>query len=92
MLEHISCSTTNESSHIFCSHQPQTAPYVQLHSRHVVHGIWVQACLTKNPKERPSAEELLHHDWLVRQLEADTAGIPEVRPYHSACWTHNNLT
>ena len=48
-----------------------------------VHWVCVQACLNKNPKDRPSAEELLHHDWLVRQLEAETAGIPEVRPYHS---------
>ena len=37
----------------------------------------------KCPEERPCAEELLRHDWIVRQLEAETAGIPEVRPYHS---------
>lgn len=27
-----------------------------------------QACLTKNPEERPSAAELLQHDWIQLQL------------------------
>ena len=57
-----------------------------------VHWVCVQACITKNPKDRPSAEELLHHDWLVRQLEAETASIPEVRPYRSDFDTNHSTT
>lgn len=38
----------------------------------------VQACLTKDPKVRPTAVQLLQHEWLVGQLEAEAKGIPEV--------------
>ena len=39
----------------------------------------VQVCLTKDPRERPSAEQLLQHEWLVKQVEAEAASLPEVR-------------
>ena len=38
-----------------------------------------QACLIKDPKDRPSAGQMLQHDWLMRQLAAEAAGIPEAR-------------
>ena len=38
----------------------------------------MQACLTKDPRERPSAEQLLQHEWLVKQLQAEAVGLPEV--------------
>ncbi len=38
----------------------------------------MQACLTKDPEKRPSAEQLLQHDWLVKQVQAEAAGVPEV--------------
>lgn len=41
-------------------------------------GLLVQACLTKDPKARPSAQQLLQHDWLVGQVEAEGKGVPEV--------------
>ena len=34
----------------------------------------------KNHEERPCAEQLLHHDWIVRQLQAEMEGVSL---YHS---------
>lgn len=47
---------------------------------------FLQACLIKDPKQRPSAEQLLRHEWITRhdagevllsqaQLQAGTAGV-----------------
>ena len=38
----------------------------------------MQACLMKDPEKRPSAEQLLQHEWLVKQVQAEAAGVPEV--------------
>ena len=38
----------------------------------------MQACLVKDPKARPSAEQLLQHEWLVKEVQAEAAGVPEV--------------
>ena len=38
----------------------------------------MQACLTKDPRERPSADALLQHDWIRVEQRADALGIPEV--------------
>ncbi len=38
----------------------------------------MQACLTKDPEKRLSAEQLLQHEWLVKQVQAEAAGVPEV--------------
>ena len=38
----------------------------------------MQACLIKDPEKRPSAEQLLQHEWLVKQVQAEAAGVPEV--------------
>lgn len=32
----------------------------------------------KDPEKRPSAEQLLQHEWLVKQVQAEAAGVPEV--------------
>ncbi|GLC37330.1 hypothetical protein PLESTM_000569200 [Pleodorina starrii] len=33
---------------------------------------FMRACLTKNPAERPSAADLLHHPWIVRHAAGET--------------------
>ena len=46
----------------------------------------MQACLTKDPQQRPSAEQLLQHEWLVGLIEAEAKGIPEASHTHcSGC-------
>ena len=32
----------------------------------------------KDPEKRPPAEQLLQHEWLVKQVQAEAAGVPEV--------------
>ncbi len=48
----------------------------------------MQACLTKDPEKRPSAEQVLQHDWLVKQVQAEAAGVPEVSFFHLSDLLH----
>ncbi|DBA80162.1 TPA: hypothetical protein ACH3X2_007633 [Trebouxia sp. C0005] len=45
---------------------------------------FIQACLIKNPEKRPSAEQLLQHEWLVKQVQAEAAGVPEGMEFKAA--------
>ncbi|DBA77196.1 TPA: hypothetical protein ACH3X1_009769 [Trebouxia sp. C0004] len=44
----------------------------------------MQACLIKDPEKRPAAEQLLQHEWLVKQVQAETAGVPEGTEFKAA--------
>ncbi len=47
----------------------------------------MQACLIKDPEKRPSAEQLLQHEWLIKQVQAEAAGVPEVTFFSFlTCW------
>jgi len=66
---------------VFLLSQPSSAVYLCVCVRVcVLSAGWyhMQACLMKDSEKRPSAKQLLQHEWLVKQVQAEAAGVPEV--------------